>query len=101
MTVLQEVLTPARFRAWLEEQEAGARVGYTDSPCSCPLACYVSAQLGYPYVRVQRNLQIRKKMHDLPEWARYFVETVDDQNVRYGAPVTREEALRLLEGIAA
>lgn len=104
MTVLQEVLTPARFRAWLEEQPVGALVGFTDSPSQCPLARYISAERDGAFVVVCGALEVGGHFVMPPRWVYDFQAEVDgpseQDDVPLGRPVTREEALRLLNEVA-
>jgi len=51
---MEEVLTPERFRAWLEGKDANVTVGYRAVAASCPVATYL-CELGFAMPHVEAH----------------------------------------------
>jgi hypothetical protein len=114
---------PKSFRQWLQEQDEGVRVGETQSTTHCPLAWFLrerdvpgAAVSGpvYPLGTIVAGYYWQHAgcmgSHQTPRWAREFIKRVDklypvrgaDGRIWYGMhkPVTREQALSIMDAIA-
>lgn len=109
MTTTIPAIREASYRKWLlalpeqgdpeNDQEVDATyVGETLSGQSCPLAVWLWAQ-GVPSVYVSKDEvgTIFQPVRRLPEWARIFTRLID--NLPRYQPVTREQALSVLENV--
>jgi hypothetical protein len=101
--MMEMVLDPDAFRAWLLAHDEGAVVGKGVSACQCPLALYLRERDGGVYSVVgdyctARFGEMMDEVFRLPGWAEEFVLQVDMAH-EDGAPVLREEALAVLEQV--
>lgn len=100
-----------RFRRWLESRDPNSVVGYANDCTSCPVATWISRDLGIrePIVDKQRITFFdhfgEYQLVDTPGWATRFIELIDgdldacNEDVR----VYRDEAieaLNVVEGVA-
>ena len=107
-----------RFKQWLEECHGPAPelmpgiAGHTNAPNDCPLANYL-AQECRCYISVTRE-QIKFVNDDMsadpepwgfaldaPAWAQNFVNAVDHHGDEEGAEIYADDALKILEEVAA
>lgn len=99
-------LTVERFRAWLTEQAASSIVGQAVSSSKCPLARWIAASssrsclVGQTWYQCPSSAPARR----LPAWACDFSLLIDygyltkyRGRLMKNRPVTREEALALLQ----
>ncbi len=89
------------FRAWLLCQPSGVEVGYTWFPDGSPIARWLEYETGKEYEIWQDNYNVlgADEMDDLPLpfWVHLYHPLVDGRKDRYGSPIYREHALRILE----
>src|SRR5262245_53338991 len=100
-TVESLLTTPDAFRAWLQGRRPHSVVGMCGATDGCPLATFVVAKTGTPYISVGtysvlfgRDMVSASQVR-LPYWAAQFVDAVD--RLGLGRVVCASEALSVFD----
>jgi len=93
---VRDVLTRARFRAWLEAQPAGSVVGLSGATAGCPIHAYLHTVFPTKVIGVYgAYYMVDGKQYIADHWVNRVVHAIDGR--RRVETVTREKALAALE----
>lgn len=90
------------FKAWLQSKDPNDIVGYPGMGCDCPIAMFYKEKMGATAVTVSEYyIEWRKgdevsNERDVPMWAVWFIERVDNT---FAHTIKAYRALHLLKGL--